>query len=373
MRELTPYYRELHGRIDALGGLFNAHLHLDRSGTLAETWRMLGRGSSAGDSCLSLAEKHALIPMVHASPCYEPTALKERVGHYLDAMVAAGTRRADTVVDTTDDRVGLEALRCLLALREHYHGVLDLRVGAYTPLGFRDDAPKRWELFVEGARSADFIGSLPERDDHSIYPAHIGFEEHCRRLLELALELEKPIHIHADQMNHAAEAASEQIVRLARKLAVTGRSGDEPWLWLVHVISPSTYDEGRFQSLLDGLVELDIGVICCPSAALSMRQLRPIASPTANSIARVLEMVAAGVHVRLGSDNICDITSPAGTPDLMHELFVLCNALRYYDIELLAKLGAGVRPDDGDRSRLRAHLEADRHEVARVLASTSAW
>ena len=101
-------------------------------------------------------------------------------------------------------------------------------------------------------------------------------------------------------------------------------------------------------------------------AAISMRQYRTVATPTFNSIARVLEMLDAGIHVRLGSDNICDITSPAGTPDLLHEVYVLCNALRYYDIELLAKLSAGLRPAAAELDRLRRHLEEDRDEVARV-------
>jgi hypothetical protein len=77
-------------------------------------------------------------------------------------------------------------------------------------------------------------------------------------------------------------------------------------------------------------------------------------------------MLAAGLHVRLGSDNICDITSPAGTPDLLHEVYVLCNALRYYDVELLARLGAGQRPARADLKRLHQHLDENRAEVARI-------
>ncbi len=65
----------------------------------------------------------------------------------------------------------------------------------------------------------------------------------------------------------------------------------------------------------------------------------------------------------VGAPALPDLVS-AGTPDLMHELFVLANAVRYYDIELLAKLGAGLRPDTSDRSRLNAHLEQDRIEIA---------
>lgn len=99
---------------------------------------------------------------------------------------------------------------------------------------------------------------------------------------------------------------------MLRELDIGTPSDSEPLVWLVHVISPSTYDESRFHALIEGLLDRNVGVICCPSAAISMRQVRPFSAPTHNSIARVLEMLAAGVQVRIGSDNVCDITSPAG-------------------------------------------------------------
>jgi hypothetical protein len=81
----------------------------------------------------------------------------------------------------------------------------------------------------------------------------------------------------------------------------------------------------------------------------------------------VLELLAAGVQVRLGSDNICDITSPMGTADLMDELFVLGNAVRYYDLDIMAKLAAGKRLDAADREKIRLHLEDDARMAAAVV------
>jgi hypothetical protein len=78
-------------------------------------------------------------------------------------------------------------------------------------------------------------------------------------------------------------------------------------------------------------------------------------------------MLAAGIHVRLGSDNICDMASPAGTCDLLNEVFVLSNALRYYDIDILASLAAGLRLNNEQRNRVKAHLDTDAIEVARAL------
>lgn len=363
----TPYFRDLAQRITALGGLFNAHLHLDRAGTLDDTLRMLNPGADETSSVLSLKRKHAVIPLVHASSCYDPEVLEARVEGYVDAMIAVGTTRADTVVDVTADRVGRLALDCLLKIKARKAGTLDFRVGAYSPMGFRDDEPRRWALVQEAAADADFIGLLPERDDTRDYPAHIGFAESCRRAITLAARLDKQIHLHVDQANHVHEAGSECIVRIVRETAAAQRPGREPLVWLVHVISPSTYDEARFAALAAAFARLGVGVICCPSAALSMRQIRPFRSPTFNSIARVLEFLAAGVHVRVGSDNICDLTSPMGTTDLMDEIFVLGNALRYYDPEIMARLAAGLPLPAGARARLQAHLNEDAEYVARVV------
>lgn len=366
MRTASPYFEQLHRRIGELGGLHNAHLHLDRSGTLDATREILSGREKGRESQLSLATKHSLIPAIHESPCYDRSVMEQRANAFLDRMEEVGTTRAATVVDTTADRVGLEGVELFLDLKQRRAGTIDLQVGAYSPLGFRDDEPRRWDLLVAGARIADFVGLLPERDERRRYPEHVGFEECCRRGLGLAADLGKPLHVHVDQMNHPSENHTERFVRVFREADVRTNRWETPWVWLVHVISPSTYDDRRFQRLLDSLVEFNLGVICCPSAAISMRQYRTTHTPTFNSIARVLEMLAAGIHVRIGSDNICDITSPAGTPDLLHELYVLCNALRYYDIELLAKLGAGLKPDMADRDRLVRHLHDDRAEIARV-------
>ncbi len=282
-------------------------------------------------------------------------------------MVQVGTSRADTVVDVTTDRVQFTALETFLQLKEVYRGKLDLRVGAYSPLGFRDDEPDRWNLLVEGAKRADFIGLLPERDDKADYPDHIGFEESCRRGIGLARELGIPIHIHVDQANHQYEAGAELVARVVRSAAFGIAADKEPYIWLIHVISPSTYDEQRFNRLTNDLAELNIGVICCPSAAISMRQYRPFLSPTDNSIARVLEFLAAGIQVRIGSDNICDMTSPMGTPDLMAEVMVLANAVRFYDLNVLAKIAAGQKLDLLEREKVRLHLSENSEFVETVV------
>ncbi|HOX08616.1 MAG TPA: hypothetical protein PK280_19635 [Planctomycetota bacterium] len=358
----TPFFTHLRSSVAGLGGFYNAHLHMDRSGTL-EFERDL-----AGVSHLALATKHGLIPKIHASPAYDPEKLRTRMNWYLDAMIAAGATRAATTVDVTADRVGLSALEVFLQLKNERQGQMRLEIGAYSPLGYTDAEPQRWTLLERAADMADFIGSLPERDDRRDYPDHLGFREHCRRMIALSLRTGKSLHVHVDQRNEPSERGAETLVQVLEEVATQPTPAEEPWLWLIHLISPSTYQEVRFQRLLDGLVKHRIGVICCPSAAISMRQLRTIQTPTFNSIARIMDLLDAGIHVRIGSDNICDITSPAGTPDLMAEIYVLCNAIRFYDIGVLSRLAAGLPLTAAEQLRVRQHQEQDGQEARRVTA-----
>ncbi len=365
----TPFFFRLYDEIERQGGLFNAHLHLDRAGTLDTPYQVSDDFNSFNASYISLHEKHHHIYDIHAGPAYEPDDLARRVNHFIDVMIDAGTARGDTLVDVTPDRVGLSALETMMAVKAQRSDEFDLRVGAYTPLGFRDDEPHRWQLIEDAAYQADFLGFLPEADDTSEYPAHIGFGEHCRRALELAAKHQKPIHVHTDQRNEPSEHGTEKLLGAIQAFGAPQQDSGEPMIWAVHMISPTTYTDDRFQKLVDSLVAFNVGVICCPSAALGMRQLRQIKTPTDNSMPRVLELLAAGVNVRIASDNIADMCSPSTTADLVDEVLILSAALRFYQPEILGKLAAGASLNDADRQFIKDHLAYNAEEAKKTVCS----
>jgi cytosine deaminase len=366
-RLISPFYRQLADEVRALGGYWNAHIHLDRAGTMdARYWSATGLRVT-DTSYISLHEKHRLIYDVHQGPAYEIDDLRARAAEHLEAMVGVGTRRVDTLADVTADRVGLTALETLLQVKSEWADRIDLRVAAYSPLGFPLSEPERWELFLEGAARADFMSALPEADELSEYPGHMGFEEHCRRMLAVSADLGKMLHVHTDQRNEPGECGTERLLKVMREEGHTRPASGEPRVWAVHMVSPSTYDEARFQRLVEDMLELGVGLISCPSAAVGMRQLRTVSTPIYNSIPRVLELVAAGVPVRLGSDNISDMCSPSTTADLTDEVFTLSAAIRYYDPVLLARLAAGVEPTEAMRKVVQEHLERNAAEISKTL------
>lgn len=365
----TPFYQQLDAEIERLGGMHNAHLHLDRAGIIDERYFHDYPMQVLNSSHISLQKKHHLIKNLHYGPAYETEDLTRRVNQCLDVMVDCNTRIADTLVDVTADCVGLGALQTLAGIKQARAHEIELRLGAYSPLGFNDDEPERWEIFEQGAQQADFIAALPEADELSDYPDNIGFEEHCRRTLRVARETGKMLHVHTDQRNEVGESGTERLIEVIEQEGAPQLDNGEPAVWAVHMISPSTYDDARFERLAENLVKHNIGVISCPSAALGMRQLRPLMTPTYNSIPRILELAAAGVHIRLASDNIADMASPTTTADLVDEVFVLSAAIRYYHVGILARFACGLKLEMADIAEIRQHLQRNDEEIARVIGN----
>jgi cytosine/adenosine deaminase-related metal-dependent hydrolase len=363
----SVFYNLFRQQVISHGGFYNAHLHLDRAYSLDNGDVGHSRIDVLKNSYISLQKKHSLIASIHEGPTYDEENLRTNLQAVTEDLIKAGTRIADTMIDVCADRVRLNALNIINDYSNTIKDKITIRTAAYTPFGFNDNAPEMWEVFEEGVKKSDFIGSLPEADDIENYPDHIGYEEHCIRMLDLARREGKMLHVHTDQRNEPGENGTERLIEVIRREGGVPSADNQSMIWVVHMISPSTYNEERFSRLIDSLLETRIGVICCPSAALGMRQLRSIHTPTYNSIPRLLELAAAGVPVRLGSDNIGDICSPSTTVDLTDEIFILSAALRFYDIRILAKFACGVALNNDDREIISEHLRCNDEEIQKFF------
>ena len=143
----TLFYDKVRNAIQVHGGFHNAHLHLDRANTLDDGMVDQGRVQVLESSHISLQKKHALIATVHAGPAYDSENLLARVGDTTEVMIEVATRRADTMVDVTPDRVGLTALETIQGYAKTVADQIEVQAAAYTPLGFSDDTPEQWDVF----------------------------------------------------------------------------------------------------------------------------------------------------------------------------------------------------------------------------------
>ena len=86
------------------------------------------------------------------------------------------------------------------------------------------------------------------------------------------------------------------------------------------------------------MVENNVSVIVCPSAAISMKQDRNYNSPVHNSIAPVEILLQEGVDIKLGIDNIEDLFMPLVDGDLWFETRLLMESTRIYNHEKIINI-----------------------------------
>ncbi len=365
-RELSPYDSMLLGEVEKLGGFYNGHAHIDRGDTLDGKYLRHINITPLEAANLPLRAKQSLTGDLHRGVAYTEDDLRERMAKLIRRLINYGTTRLATCIDATPDIAenGLLAFRVASELKKQFAEEIKIALGPNPIFGFKEGSG-RWEVFAEAAKSADFLSALPEKDDFrglKDREGRVGFRKHLRMVLELACELKKEVHIHLDQTNDPTETGTETLVEGLRWIdqpQIPGHQG--PVVWAIHMISPSSYDEARFTSLNDGLLEaeINVGVIVCPTAAFSMRQLRPVEVPMHNSIARLLELCKRRVPVLLGSDNICDVFVPQGDGDMLTEIKMGGHGLRFAPPHVWAKLGAGIPLNEVDRTTIGETLYQD--------------
>ena len=374
---LSEFELDVLNEVMKFGGFFNAHAHIDRAHTLRMKPDAL---SHIGTTCyaasnLPLSVKQNLVGDLHLGIAYTPENLETRMRYAFERQRALGVTRIHTNIDATPDlpEDGLLAINIALKLKtECAKNGLEVAIGPTPIFGFKDDNRHklhRWEVFKEAARIGDLISGLGEKDEGvSIFgrSPKYGFETHIYKVIELMHEFHKKGELHLDQMNIPGESGTERLLKILEVVDLPKFPDGEPALWVIHQISPSSYDEDRYARLVDKLLEFNIGVKVCASAGLSMRQLRSVDSKTHTSLARVLELVKAGVPVLLGSDNIADVFVPQGTGDMLAETVWASTALRASLYSLWAKLAAGVRPNDVDRTHVGQVLYEDRKACMKV-------
>jgi len=364
-RNLSPYDRMLLEMVQGLGGFNNAHAHIDRADTLDEAYLRHINTTPLEASSLPLSVKQNLVGDLHRGLAYTEEDLRERMRRVINRLINYGTTSLATCIDATSDisENGLLAFRVATELKKEFADQIKITIGPNPIFGFKKGSG-RWEIFVEAAKTADFLSGLPEKDEFvnlSSHDGRVGFRQHLRMVLELGCELNKEVHLHLDQANDPNEIGTEILIEGLEWIGqpqIPNHCG--PTVWVIHMISPSGYGEKRFNKLIDGLQKFNIGVIICPTAAISMRQLRPINSPVHNSIARILELCKRRIPILMGSDNICDVFVPQSDGDMLTEIKIGGHSVRFAIPYVWAKLGAGAPLNEVDRATVGRVLYQDR-------------
>ena len=291
-------------KIREKGGFKCHHAHFDKA-YLMNSDRFL--------KCqASLQEKWILYRELKEN--YTQEDLIKRMSKCVDNLITQGTTYIKTFVDA-DSVVDQKCIDAGLIIKNKYKNNIKIDL-AIQPLEGLESIESR-KNFVEACKKADVIGGLPDRDSSP--------EKHVDLLFDLAKALDKPVDIHVGQNNRPDEKETEMILDKITEHNLKQKVN------LIHCISLASQENNYIKQQAKRMVNNNVSVIVCPSAAISMKQDRSYNTPIHNSIAPVEILLQEGVNIKLGIDNIEDLFMPLVDGDLWFETRLLMESTRIYD------------------------------------------
>ena len=293
------------------GGFSCHHAHFDKS--------YLINPENFIKSQNSLQEKWKLYRSLKKN--YVEKDLLNRMSKCVSNMIKQDVKYVRTFVDA-DVIVEQKCIDAALKLKLLYSNKIKIDVAIQPLEGLEENKSKN--NFIDACKKADYIGGLPDRDSNP--------SKHIDLLFDLAKSFNKPVDIHVGQNNLPHEKETELVLKKIEEHGLNQKVN------LVHCISLSCQEEKYIRYFSQKMKELNVSVIVCPSAAISMKQNRNFKSPIHNSIAPVNILLQEGVEVKIGIDNISDLFMPLVDGDLWFETRLLMESTRIYDINKIIKI-----------------------------------
>jgi len=288
---------ETGGEIDAAGQLVippfvDSHFHMDATLSLGQP-----RLNTSGTLLEGIKIWGELKPDLTAE------ALKKRALQLLHWSVARGTLAIRTHVDVTDP--SLLAVDVLLEVREEMKQWLDIQLVAFPQDGLLR-GPNGKQLLIKALdKGVDVVGGIP----HFERTMEEG-RESVRWLCEVAAERGLMVDMHCDESDDPLSRHVETLACETNRLNLGDRVTGS------HLTSMHSMDNYYVSKLLPLMAEAKMNVVCNPLINIHL-QGRHDTYPKRRGLTRVPELLAAGVNVAFGHDDIMDPWYPLGSHDML--------------------------------------------------------
>ena len=276
----------------------DAHLHLDKVHTLP----LLGDEALLAYTADGMAASARAIDIASAvKRHYTVERLLPNVRQALADGVRYGVLHVQAFADV-DTAAGLVGLEAVLAAREEFRALVDVRVVAFPQDGVLRD-PGAADLVVQALdRGADVVGGIPWIEESTAdQRAHVEWA--C------ALAAARGLSV-AMLTDDAPDPRYETTLMLAEAMLRHGLTGRGV---ACHGRALGHYEDDRLAGVLDRCVRAGLGLVSDPHTG-------PVALP----VERALD---AGVAVALGQDDIEDAYYPFGRHNLLEVAFLAAHLL----------------------------------------------
>lgn len=286
------------------------HAHLDK----AFSWA--GIAPRYGDLLAAIGSWRAYAATMDSAD------VRRRARAALLRYLAAGYTAVRTHVDTHPEGDPLRGVRALVELREEFAGVLDLQVcllsGTLAPTGVLRDA-------IDAG--VDVLGGCPHLAQDPV--------AETTRLLDLAEQTGLDVDLHTDEQLGADVLWILELARQVRDRGFAGRVAAS------HCVSLGSLAPRELARVVDAVAAAGMSVVTLPITNLYL-QGRESPAPVPRGITAVRALLAAGVNVPAGADNVRDPFNPMGRTDPFETTSLLVTAAHLdADAALRAVTSAG--------------------------------
>ncbi|CAM4364967.1 cytosine/adenosine deaminase-related metal-dependent hydrolase [Paenibacillus endophyticus] len=254
------------------------HIHLDKH-FLGEPWRPL-------QPFITLPGQLSFEKTMLASL---PTTVAERARRLIQLLLSHGTTKIRTHVDV-DPQIGISHLEHVLQVREEYRGVMEIEIVAFPQQGLlRSDSIK---VMKDALRAgAEYVGGVdPAGLDRQV-------DRSLEATFELSAEFNAGVDLHLHDPGHLGLYTISRFADLTLQADKGGRTA------VSHAYCLGQVSESESRELAQQLKSADVAIIT--------------SVPLDRAMPRVDQLIAEGVTVHVGSDNILDAWSPFGNGDLL--------------------------------------------------------
>jgi cytosine deaminase len=230
-----------------------------------------------------------------------PAVVAARASRAALVLLAHGSTAIRTHVDV-GTRTGLRLLEAMVEVRDTVGHLLDLSIVAFVdePITGAAGAGNRAVLHDALSHGADVVGGAPYRDARPI--------DAQEALLSIAAEHGTPVDLHTDETLDPASRCLDALPAQIRRLGFAHPVAAS------HCVSLGSRPRADAERLAADLAATQVSVICCPATNLYL-QGRDHGPSTPRGLTALGPLLAAGVTVAGGGDNVQDPFNPLGTGD----------------------------------------------------------
>ena len=288
--------------VDAQGGLvtvsfIDPHFHLDK---------VLSRNYVG-----AISYQEAFARAREAKQNFTVADVEARVCSALDLAVAQGIGRIRTQVDV-HFATRLVSLEGVLRAQERFRDLIDLEIVAFPQEGIVTDPEAPDLLRAALGMGATLVGGLPEFE-RSIEDQRT----HVRTIFDIAMERGVPIDFHCDYTDLAPYKTLEMVADMTVERGYHGK------VTAGHCCALAVYPDDEARRVIDKVKAAEMSVTILPIANLQMLG-GDGATPVNRGSSRAKELLAAGVNVCAGADNMFDIWFRFNRMDPVDTAYMTC-------------------------------------------------